>query len=154
MIELTVFITDSLRLQMQHVLFTIKNTHLNLALATVHKMAVRFYFSDGWWGELSRVLWRFTILCIFRVVLMLKAIKYVLRIHMIAVNIFFFSCRRPLKGPFWLCDNLINLQLSYTFELYACKVSRWGRFGLAPYIPVYHEAVSVTGVWNNVEQKA
>ena len=72
---LTVFITDSLRrLAMWHVLFTIKNTHLNLALATVNKMAVRFFSSDGWWGELSQVFWWCAILCIFRVVLMLKAI--------------------------------------------------------------------------------
>ena len=52
-----------------------KNTHLNLALVTVNKMAARFFFSNGWWGELSRVLWWCAILCIFRIVLMLKAIK-------------------------------------------------------------------------------
>ena len=34
-----------------------------------------FFSSDGWWGELNRVLWWCAILCIFRVVLMLKAIK-------------------------------------------------------------------------------
>ena len=33
------------------------------------------FSSDGWWGELSQVLWWCAILCIFRVVLMLKAIK-------------------------------------------------------------------------------
>ena len=44
MIELTVFITDSLRrLELWYVLFTIENTHLNLALATVNKMVVRFF---------------------------------------------------------------------------------------------------------------
>ena len=63
------------RLAMWHVWFTIKNTHLNLALATVNKMAVRFFSSDGWWGELSQVLWWCAILCSFRVALMLKAIK-------------------------------------------------------------------------------
>ena len=34
-----------------------------------------FFSSDGWWGELSQVLWWCAILCIFRVVLMLMAIK-------------------------------------------------------------------------------
>ena len=33
------------------------------------------FSSDGWWGELSRVLWWCAILCIFRVVLMLKSVK-------------------------------------------------------------------------------
>ena len=33
------------------------------------------FSSDGWWGELSQVLWWCAILCIFPVVLMLKAIK-------------------------------------------------------------------------------
>ena len=33
------------------------------------------FSSDGWWGELSQVLWWCAILCIFRVVLMLKPIK-------------------------------------------------------------------------------
>ena len=34
-----------------------------------------FFSSDGWWGELSQVLWWCAILCSFRVALMLKAIK-------------------------------------------------------------------------------
>ena len=34
-----------------------------------------FFSSDGWWCELSQMLWWCTILCISRVVLMLKAIK-------------------------------------------------------------------------------
>ena len=58
-----------------HVLFTIKNTHLNLALGTVNKMAMRFVLFF-WWGELSRVLWWCAILRIFRVVSMFKAIKH------------------------------------------------------------------------------
>ena len=33
------------------------------------------FSSDGWWGELSQVLWWCAILCIFCVVLMLKTIK-------------------------------------------------------------------------------
>ena len=44
MIELKIFITNSVRrLEMWHVLFTIKNTHLNLAPVTINKMAVRFF---------------------------------------------------------------------------------------------------------------
>ena len=77
MIELTASITDSLRTTSRDAECFIHNKeHAFESSPSDRKQnGGALFSSDGWWGESSRVLWRCAILCILRVVLILKSIK-------------------------------------------------------------------------------
>ena len=89
-----------------------------------------FFSGDGWYGGLNQVLWWCAILCIFCVVLMLKAIKC-------SINTYdrrkyrFFRVVYSLKGPLGLNFSEISIKIqkfSFTKNQWKCRLQNSGHF--------------------------
>ena len=98
--------------KMQHVLYTVKYTHLNLTLSTVNKLAVRFFF-PATAGEVNWAAYyddvQFLYMYIFRVILMWKAIKCSINASHRHKYIFFRVVHSLRSGAKWVTRKPISI---------------------------------------------